>query len=155
MNSVWRRLKLGWGRRVSQGFGERSLMAGPSHSSYPPSNIDFAFHRYIPKRLCSKLGFPQCSGAARNRARGRSLGEDAVDTRFAHFVVAFWVDFKAHVGVEIAGGFADGADVCGGWRKEQISRCWWAEAKGLHSGLNLTIFFTCLSRSSTITGGRS
>ncbi len=28
-------------------------------------------------------------------------------------MVAFGVDEEAHVGVEVAGGFADGADVCG------------------------------------------
>lgn len=52
------------------------------------------------------------------------MGEDAVDAGFAHFVVAFWVHEEAHGWVEVAGGFADRADVCGiclsavAWRRE-------------------------------------
>lgn len=39
------------------------------------------------------------------------MAEDAVYTRLAHFVVAFWVHLELHVGVEVARRFADRANV--------------------------------------------
>lgn len=43
------------------------------------------------------------------------MREDAGHARLAHFVVAFGVHEEAHRRVEVAGGFADGADVWGVW----------------------------------------
>jgi hypothetical protein len=37
------------------------------------------------------------------------MGEDTVDARLAHLVVAFWVDEEAHIAFEVALGVADGA----------------------------------------------
>lgn len=85
--------------------------------SDPPSDINFPLYLYIIKGLLAEALFPECTGTPCNRARGGALGEDAVDTRLAHFVVAFWVDEEAHIGVEIAGRFAYGADV---WRAELV-----------------------------------
>ena len=41
------------------------------------------------------------------------MGEDSVDAGFAHLVVAFGIYEEAHGWVEVAGGFADRADVWG------------------------------------------
>lgn len=63
------------------------------------------------ERLAAETGFAQSAGAAGDGAGGGAVGEDAVDAGFAHFVVAFGVHEEAHGWVEVAGGFADGADV--------------------------------------------
>ena len=65
---------------------------------------------YVLKRLFSKPVLAKRLAAACDGARGGTGGEDAVDARLAHLVVAFWVDQEAHVRVEVAGGLADGAD---------------------------------------------
>lgn len=65
------------------------------------------------ERLPAEAGFAEGAGAAGDGAGGRAVGEDAVDAGFAHFVVAFRVHEEAHGWVEVAGGFADGADVWG------------------------------------------
>ena len=73
--------------------------------------------------LAAEAGFAEGAGAAGDGAGGGAVGEDAVDAGFAHFVVAFWVHEEAHGGVEVAGGFADGADVCWGVWKVFVSGC--------------------------------
>ena len=82
------------------------------HLSDPPSNINLPLYLYIVEVLLAEALFPKCASTSCDGARGRALGEDAVDTRLAHFVVAFGVDEEAHIGIEIAGRFAYGADVC-------------------------------------------
>lgn len=47
-----------------------------------------------------------------NGTKRRTVREDAVNTRLAHLVVTFRVDQKAHVRIEVAFRFADGAVVC-------------------------------------------
>ena len=44
------------------------------------------------------------------------MGEDTVHARFAHFVVAFWIDEEAHVRVQVPGRLADWADIWGNRR---------------------------------------
>lgn len=53
--------------------------------------------------------FAQGAAAVGERAGGGSVGENAVYARGAEFVVAFGIDEEAEGGVEVAGGFADGA----------------------------------------------
>lgn len=45
------------------------------------------------------------------RARGGARREDAIHARLAHFMVAFRVDEESHAGIQVAGRFADGADL--------------------------------------------
>lgn len=92
-----------------EGFG--------SHLSDPPSYINFALYLYIVKVLLAEALLPECASTPCDGARGGALREDPVDTRLAHFVVAFWVDEEAHTGIEIAGRFAYGANV---WRAELV-----------------------------------
>lgn len=82
-----------------------------SHFSNPPSNVNFPLYLYIVEGLLAETLFPECAGTPCDWAGGGALGEDPVDTRLAHFVVAFWVDEEAHIGVEIAGRFAYRANV--------------------------------------------
>lgn len=79
-----------------------------SHHSLPDVNLPL--YVYILERLLSKPVLAQRLAATRNGTRGRTCRKDAVDARLAHFVVAFWVYQEAHVRIEVAGGFADGAD---------------------------------------------
>ena len=76
-------------------------------------DVDLAFDLQVLERLPPEADLAEGAGAAGNGAGGRAVGEDAVDAGFAHFVVAFRVHEETHGGVEVAGGFADGADVCG------------------------------------------
>lgn len=76
-----------------------------------PSDVDFTFDLEVFEGLLPEALQAEGAGAAGYGTRGGALGEDAVDARFAHFVVAFWVDEEAHVGAKVAGGFADRADV--------------------------------------------
>lgn len=78
---------------------------------YSPPDINFALNVDVVKGLLAEPLFPQRASTPGDRTRGRTLGEDAVDARLAHFVVAFRVDEEAHVGVEIARRFAYGADI--------------------------------------------
>lgn len=71
------------------------------HLSDPTSDVNFPFYLYIFKGLLAETLFPECAGTPCDRARAGALGEDAVDARLAHFVVAFWVDEEAHIAVEI------------------------------------------------------
>lgn len=64
----------------------------------------------VVKGLPAEPVLAQGLAAAGDGAGGGSGGEDAVDARLAHFVVAFRVDEEAHVRVEVARGLADGAD---------------------------------------------
>lgn len=86
---------------------------GSLHRSHPPPYIHLSFNLQILERLPPESLFPQCPCTARYRTWSGSLGENPVHTRLAHFVVAFWVNEKAHVGIEVAGGFANRANVWG------------------------------------------
>lgn len=77
-----------------------------------PADVDFAFDLQVFKGLLPEPLFPEGAGAAGDGTGGGALGEDAVHARFAHFVIALRVHEESHFGVEVAGGFADGADVC-------------------------------------------
>ena len=113
MNSASRRLKL-FVRVGLLGVCVRFWYNGNGrglHSRYPAPYVHLALYLQVLKRLFSEFVLPECSSAAGDRAGSGASREDAVDAGLAHLVVAFWVDEEAHVGVEVAGRLADGADV--------------------------------------------
>ena len=79
--------------------------------SYASSDIDLSLDIDILKRLLSEPMFSQSSMTPSNGTWSRTMGEDTVDARLAHAVVAFWVDQKPHVGVQVSGCFANRADL--------------------------------------------
>ena len=72
------------------------------HSCYPPPDVHLPLNLDVVKGLFAELLLPQRPVAARHGARRGPVGEDAVDARLAHLVVALRVDQEAHVGVEVA-----------------------------------------------------
>ena len=74
-------------------------------------DVDFALYLDVFESLLAETLLAQGASTAGDWARGGTLGEDAVDAGLAHLVVAFRVHEEAHVRVEVAGGFANGADV--------------------------------------------
>ena len=81
------------------------------HGSNLPPDIDLPLDLEILKCLLPELLLPYRTRTAGHGAGGWAPGEYAVDARLAHLMVAYWTDKEPHVLVEIAGGFADGADV--------------------------------------------
>ena len=93
------------------GLKNRKGLSDALRLSYPSSNINLPLYCNILKRLLSESLLSQGSSAARNRTRGRSLGEYPVDAGLAHLVVAFRVDEESHVWIKISRRLADGANV--------------------------------------------
>jgi hypothetical protein len=73
--------------------------------------VDFALDFQVLECLGAEFGFSKRTGASGDWTGRGAVAEYSVDARLAHFVVAFWIDFELHVGVEIARRFADGANV--------------------------------------------
>jgi hypothetical protein len=91
---------------------------GCSHCGEPFPDVALPFDLDIGKSLSLELGLSEGAAAAGYGARGWPMGENAVDAGFAHAVVAFGVDEKPHLRVEVAGGLAYRADI---WRRSAAS----------------------------------
>jgi hypothetical protein len=79
---------------------------------HAPSNIHFSLNSNILKGLLAKAVLAEGLTTSGDGAASGSRGEYSVDAGLAHLVVAFWVDEKSHIRVEIPRGLADGADLC-------------------------------------------
>lgn len=73
--------------------------------------VDLALNFQVCKRLLPELDLSQRPGASCYRAWGRPMTEYAVNTRLAHFVVAFRIDLELHIGIEVARRLAYWANV--------------------------------------------
>lgn len=82
-----------------------------SHGCHPPPNVHLPLHLQILKRRLPEPALPKRSCASGDRARRRTMTEDAVHARLAHLVVTFRVHEELHVRVEVARRFAYWADV--------------------------------------------
>lgn len=78
---------------------------------HAPPNIYFSLHSDIFERLLAELVLTQGLATSSNWTVRGTAREDAVHARLAHLVVAFWVDEKSHIGIQVSRGFADGADL--------------------------------------------
>jgi hypothetical protein len=81
------------------------------HFGNPSSDIHFPLNSQIFKSLISKPVLPKRLLTTRYGAWCRTMTEYSVHTAFAHLVVTFRINHKAHIWIEITRGFADGADV--------------------------------------------
>jgi len=81
------------------------------HGSNLSPDVNLPLDLEILERLLPELLLPYRTCTAGDGAGGWAPREYAVDARLAHLVVAYWTDEEPHVLVEIAGGFADGANV--------------------------------------------
>ncbi len=103
--------------------GLELVLAAVEDGGDAAADVDLALDLEVVKGLAAEAGFAEGAGATGDGAGGGAVGEDAVDAGFAHFVVAFRVHEEAHRGVEVAGGFADGADVWVGGRGAFVGGC--------------------------------
>ena len=113
-------------------------------------DVDLAFDLQVFEGLFAETLFSEGAGAAGDGAGRGAVGEDPVDAGLAHFVVAFGVYEEAHIGVEVAGGFTDGADVCKG-RLVERCLCLYLEGQEDCERCGLTIVVDRLARATAIT----
>lgn len=81
------------------------------HAGNPPSNVNFPLNLYVLKPLLPKAVLTKRSATPGNGARCRSRREYAINARFTHLVIAFWIDHIFHALIEVPHRLADGANV--------------------------------------------
>jgi len=81
------------------------------HGSNLPPDIDLPLDLEILERLLPELLLPYRTRTAGDGAGSWASGKYAIDARLAHLMVAYRTDEETHVLIEIARGFADGADI--------------------------------------------
>lgn len=94
------------------------VISGPSglargvHLHHSAPNVHLPFHIDILECLLAKPVLAQSLVTACHRTVRGTRGEDPVHAGLAHLVVAFGIDEKSHVWVQIPRGFADRAHLC-------------------------------------------